>query len=91
MQVEIITPEKTLYKGEAKLVRVPGSKGCFAILHCHAPIVSTLDPGIIRIVEQDKKSYFELLEPGVIEQHNDRIIILADCIRETHPIESYKL
>ena len=87
MYIEIITPEKTLFKGEAKLVRVPGSAGSFAMLPGHAPIVSTLEPGIIRIIGSSKNTYYELMEPAVVEQHRDRVIILTDCIRETFPIE----
>ena len=45
MKVEIITPEKKLYSGEANLVKVPGTKGSFEILTKHAPLISTLEKG----------------------------------------------
>jgi F-type H+-transporting ATPase subunit epsilon len=78
MQLEIITPDKQLFAGEVKLVQVPGSKGSFEILKSHAPIISTLDKGNIKIESPDgKKSFFEI-EGGVIEAKSDHIIILAE-------------
>ena len=42
MKVSIVSPEKTLYKGEADIVKLPGEKGRFEVLNGHAPIISTL-------------------------------------------------
>jgi len=50
MKLEIITPEAQLFQGEVSMVQVPGKKGAFQILSHHAPIISTLDPGEIRVV-----------------------------------------
>lgn len=47
LQVNIVSPEKTLYAGKAESVTVPGTKGCFEILKNHAPIISTLSAGIV--------------------------------------------
>lgn len=85
MLLEIITPEKTIFKGEAKLVRVPGTKGSFAMLRNHQPIVSTLEPGIIKVILPDKEIFFELIEPAIVEHHENKISILAECIKETFP------
>ena len=51
MHLEILTPDKKIFAGEADAVRVPGSKekGSFEILNNHAPIISSLTSGIIRI------------------------------------------
>ena len=51
MLLEIIAPDKKLYSGEVDLVQVPGSKGSFEILRNHAPIISTLEEGHIKIVD----------------------------------------
>ena len=78
MYLEIITPEKKLFSGEVKLVQVPGSKGSFEILNNHAPIISTLDEGSIKIEnDEGRKTYFEI-EGGVIEAKFNKIIILAE-------------
>lgn len=47
LQVNIVSPEKTLYAGPAESVTVPGRKGCFEILRNHAPIISTLSSGTV--------------------------------------------
>jgi len=78
MNLEIIAPDKKLFKGTVKLVQVPGSKGSFEILKDHAPIISTLEKGRIKIMETDKTEpiFFEI-NGGVIEVKKNEIIILA--------------
>ena len=78
MLLEIISPDKKLYSGDVVSLRVPGSKGSFEILKNHAPIISTLDKGIISILEADgKRSTFEI-DGGVIEAKQNKIIVLAE-------------
>ena len=80
MLLEIITPDKKVYQGEVKLVKVPGSKGSFEVLKNHAPIISTLDKGKIKIIDiSDKTSFFDI-SGGVIEVKKDLIIILAESL-----------
>ena len=86
MLLEIITPQKVYFREDVELVRVPGSKGSFAMLHNHAPIISTLEKGIIKITNLGKDRYFELLEEAIVEQHQNHITILAAKIKETFPI-----
>ena len=50
MDLDILTPDKKIFSGEVKLVQVPGAKGSFAVLKNHAPIISTLVPGRMKIV-----------------------------------------
>ncbi len=76
MKIEIITPQEQLYVGEARSVQVPGSKGSFEILENHAPIISTIDKGQIKIVEiVGGEKYFDV-DSGIIEV-KDNIISLA--------------
>jgi F-type H+-transporting ATPase subunit epsilon len=80
MQLEIITPEKKIYTGEIKLVQVPGSKGSFEVLKNHAPIISTLEKGAIKIIDlQDRVVFFDI-NGGVIEVNQNKIIILAETV-----------
>jgi F-type H+-transporting ATPase subunit epsilon len=55
MKIEIITPDRKIYEGEIKSVRVPGKKGSFQVLKDHAPIISTLENGPVIIIDQAKK------------------------------------
>jgi F-type H+-transporting ATPase subunit epsilon len=78
MHVEIITPGKSLYKGEASLVQVPGSDGSFEILKNHAPIISTLDKGTVKIREEEGTVRLFEIEGGIIEAKANHIIVLAE-------------
>jgi F-type H+-transporting ATPase subunit epsilon len=56
MILEIITPEKSLFTGEVTSVKFPGMNGEFEILNNHAPIISTLGKGEIRVINNEKKN-----------------------------------
>ena len=81
MLLEIIAPDKNLYSGEVDLVQVPGSKGSFQILRNHAPIISTLEQGQIRIVDQKGATTLFDVDGGVIEAKNNKIIVLAETAK----------
>jgi len=78
MFLEIITPDKKLFSGKVNLVKVPGTKGSFAILKNHAPIISTLEKGQIKIVKTDEKEEYIDIDGGMIEVKKNKIIVLAD-------------
>lgn len=78
MNLEILTPGERLFEGKVKLVKVPGTKGSFAILRNHAPIISTLQQGSIKIIGQDNKTSFIDIKGGIIEVNRNKIVVLAD-------------
>lgn len=80
MYVEIVSPDKTLYSGDIKIIRLPGSKGSFEILKNHAPIISTLAHGHIRAVEKDGEEHLFEVSGGVVEVVNNNIIVLAEPV-----------
>ena len=83
MLLEIVTPKATIYKGEVLLVKVPGSKGSFAVLNNHAPLTSTLEPGEIKVVELNKSEiFFDISDVGVIEVKKNHVVILSDSIKK---------
>ncbi|WP_417589281.1 hypothetical protein [Owenweeksia hongkongensis] len=77
MQLEIITPEQKIFKGIADAVQLPGKDGLFQILDNHAPIISTLAEGMVKIDLADSYRKFDELS-GQIEpdKSNDRILRL---------------
>lgn len=80
MTVDIITPNKLVYSGKAKLVQVPGTKGSFQILNNHAPIISTLQKGEVRVVDEyDMDTTFDI-SGGIVEANNNVITILAEQV-----------
>jgi len=80
MYLEIITPDKKVFEGEVKLVQLPGSKGGFEILTNHAPIISTLEKGTIKVIDKNDKEYLFEVNGGVIENKSNKIIVLVESV-----------
>ena len=78
MLLEIITPDKQIFSGEATLVQLPGKDGSFEILKNHAPLISALKPGKIKMTGTDKQiKYFEI-KGGLVEIADNKILVLAE-------------
>jgi F-type H+-transporting ATPase subunit epsilon len=77
VKLEIITPEKRLFDGNVKLVQVPGAKGSFEVLKNHAPIISTLTQGRIKVITDKDQQEFIDINSGIIEVKANIITILA--------------
>jgi F-type H+-transporting ATPase subunit epsilon len=92
MFLEIVTPEASIFQGDVDSVTVPGVVGEFQILNNHAPIVSLLQEGNVRIsgkleIEEafqdkfskgDNDSRVLKINSGTIEMNDNKIIILVD-------------
>ncbi|MFN3752970.1 F0F1 ATP synthase subunit epsilon [Flavobacterium sp.] len=93
MILEIVSPEATLFKGEVTSVSLPGVNGSFQVLNNHAPIVSILKEGTVKIAADSFKLSKEVAEKftkvndqnytleinsGTIEMKDNKIIVLAD-------------
>jgi F-type H+-transporting ATPase subunit epsilon len=81
MKIEIITPDKKIFEGDIKSIRVPGRKGSFQVLKDHAPIISTLENGTVIMVDQDNKETRYEINGGVIEVKMNKIILLAESVQ----------
>jgi len=80
VKLEIITPDKKIYSGSVRSVRVPGQKGSFQILKDHAPVISTLDKGPVVIADEQGLETRFLISGGVVEVKQDKVILLADAV-----------
>lgn len=78
MIVEIISPDKVLYKGDLSAVQLPGIDGSFEILDHHAPLVSILKAGSIKLVDVKKKEKLIPINGGVIEVLENSVKILVE-------------
>lgn len=77
MKVFILTPEKTLYEGDAKALKVPGVLGQFEILDRHAPIVSSLSKGTVHLTDlQGQKLHFDITK-GFVEVMKNEVNVLV--------------
>ena len=82
MDLEILTPEKKVFEGTVELVKVPGTKGSFEILNMHAPIISTLEKGEVKVKKTKTQEDIFTISGGVVEVRDNKIIILAESIIE---------
>jgi F-type H+-transporting ATPase subunit epsilon len=79
MELEIITPESTLFSGEIELVRLPGTRGSFEVLKNHAPLISTLTQGKIKVKDiTGLVSWFDI-SGGVVEVLNNKVRVLVEA------------
>jgi F-type H+-transporting ATPase subunit epsilon len=78
MFLEIVTPDKKIFSGEIKLIQAPGSDGSFEVMQNHAPIISTMQEGQMKIISPEGEKTFFDIYGGVIEVKNNKIIVLAE-------------
>jgi len=78
MYLEIITPDKKVFEGEVTLIQLPGSKGSFTILNNHAPIISTLEAGTVKVQDISGKEQFFKINGGVVEQLSNKLVVLVE-------------
>ena len=81
MHLEIITPDKKVFDGEATIVTFPGSDGTFQVMNNHAPLISLLNEGIVVYKTKDSKKQVKITG-GVVEVLKNKVIVLADGIKE---------
>ena len=81
----LVMPERELLSTEADMVVVPGSEGDFGVLHGHAPLISTVRPGVLEVFQGSKAERRFLVVGGFAEVTPERCTVLAD---EAIPFES---
>lgn len=79
MNLEILTPEKKLFSGEVYGVQMPGASGSFEVLEKHAPMVSALKAGKVKVLKdkQNHLAHFEI-QGGFVEVLNNRVTVLVE-------------
>lgn len=77
MNLEILTPEKKVFAGEVELVRLPGTDGSFAVKKNHAPLISSLQAGQIKI-KQNMKETSIVVKSGFVEVLNNKVTVLVE-------------
>nr|NQU91500.1 ATP synthase F1 subunit epsilon [Bacteroidota bacterium] len=78
MNIQIITPDKTIYKGEVKLAQFPGLDGSFEVLNNHAAMISALKEGKIKVLTMDDEEKYFDIRGGVAEVLKNKILVLAE-------------
>jgi F-type H+-transporting ATPase subunit epsilon len=79
MTLEILTPERKLFSGEVYGVQMPGVSGSFEVLEKHAPLVSALKAGRVKVLrdKQNHSANFDI-EGGFVEVLNNKVTVLVE-------------
>ena len=77
MKIKITKPDSVLFEGDVKLAQLPGTGGLFEILNNHAPIISSLEKGNIRLVTNDGEEKLFDIRGGVAKSQQNDILILV--------------
>jgi F-type H+-transporting ATPase subunit epsilon len=83
MTLEILTPEKKIFSGDVYGVLLPGISGKFEVLDKHAPIVSALGNGILKVLNDNKNnSHSYSIKSGFVEVINNKTTVLVEGAEE---------
>lgn len=85
--LEIITPAKKGFSGNVRSVTVPGTKGNFQVLYNHAPIISSLETGIIKVIDTDGNTLIFATSGGTIEVRDNKALVLAESVESPGDID----
>jgi F-type H+-transporting ATPase subunit epsilon len=75
---QLVMPEREVLATEADMVVVPGSEGDFGVLHGHAPLISTVRPGVLEVIQDNKVDRRFMVVGGFAEVTPERCTVLAD-------------
>jgi F-type H+-transporting ATPase subunit epsilon len=82
MTLEILTPEKKLYSGDVYGVQLPGIDGLFEVLDKHAPIVSALGKGKMKILKDKSNTESFMIQGGFVEVLHNKATVLVEGAQE---------
>jgi F-type H+-transporting ATPase subunit epsilon len=82
MNLTILSPEREIFSGAVKSVKVPGTNGSFEMLENHAPIVSSLEKGEVRIIKDNGERATFQITGGFVEMLNNEVALLVSSASE---------
>lgn len=77
MKIEILSPDRLIFQGEADAIQLPGLDGSLGILQNHAPLISSLKKGEIKLTKDGQNQFFEI-NGGVAEVFKNKVIVLSE-------------
>ena len=91
LKVEVVTAEAVKYQGDARQVLLPGVNGEMGILSHHAPLVSMLNPGIVRVDGPEGNQTKFAVSQGFATVEGDKVICLVDAAFAADEVDSAKV
>ena len=86
LRLEIVTPEKTAYSEDVEMVTLPGSEGELGVYPNHVPLLTTLNPGELRVLKNGRESFLAVGE-GFVEITGTAVSVLTDMALEPSVID----
>ena len=85
--LEIVTPKRIVFKGEVTSFSAPGVEGGFQVLHSHAPLLSSVKIGKVKISEASGTDFQYAISGGFVEVRDNKVILLAETAERTDEID----
>ncbi len=85
LTLEIITPEKPVFKDTIDVVTIPGTVGSFQVLKNHAPLISSFEIGLIKVKKTSVESFYTT-SGGTVEVNKNKVLVLADSIEKVENV-----
>ncbi len=82
MILEILTPDKKVFSGDVYGVQLPGIFGLFEVLDKHAPLVSALKDGKLKILKDKTQTTTYTIQSGFVEVLNNKTVVLVEAAVE---------
>ena len=85
--LEVVTPERVAYSGQVASLQAPGSEGSFGVLAGHIPLLTSLQIGRLRFVEEDGNEVQMAISGGFVEVGREQVAVLAETAERTEEID----
>ncbi len=86
-RLEIVTPDKVVFQGDATSFSAPGVKGGFQVLFDHAPLLSAIGIGALKVKNPDGADTLFATSGGFVEVKNNKVVVLADTVERIDEID----
>jgi F-type H+-transporting ATPase subunit epsilon len=86
LRLEIVTPEKTAYSEDVDMVTLPGSEGELGVYPNHVPLLTTLNPGELRVLKNGQQTFLAIGE-GFVEVTGSSVSVLTDMALDVSAID----
>jgi F-type H+-transporting ATPase subunit epsilon len=87
-KAEIITPERVLFSGDVLSLSAPGVEGGFQVLFSHAPLLSALEVGAIKVIPKEGKEVIFSTSGGFLEVRQNLVVVLAETAEREGEIDA---
>ena len=90
IHVDVVSAEESIFSGEASFVALPGEAGELGIYPKHAPLITRIKPGAVRILKTDNTEELVFVAGGILEIQPHVVTVLADTAIRGHDLDEAK-